>query len=192
MIRDNITEEKQPFGLDRTAVHETGTTTSDIRLCWYATHVRSRHEKLVTSELTTKGISHFLPLLEKRKTWSDRTMTIQEPLFPGYVFVNIDQSERVAVLETRGVVQLVGNPGKPWPIPEDEISAIRTVLEKKLSYDPYPYLKVGSPVQVNRGPLKGFQGILAEKNKKHRLILSVHLIGQSISVEIDARDVDPV
>jgi transcription termination/antitermination protein NusG len=83
-------------------------------------------------------------------------------------------------------VYIIGADGKPWPIPEQEITVIRQAREGNLKCDPYPYLQCGTEVCVVRGPLKGYHGILVEKNKKHRLILSVHLINKSISVEIEA------
>ena len=159
---------------------------------WYALHARSRHEKLVSSGLSEKGITHYLPLVEVVKKWSDRRKLIEEPLFPGYIFVNISYYDRISVLEIRGTVQIVGSNGKPWPIPSKEIKAVYLALKSKLKHDPYPYLKVGNNVYVTRGPLQSCQGILIEKNKKHRLVLSIHLIGQSISVEIDAADIKPL
>lgn len=159
---------------------------------WFAVHVRSRHEKLVSEELRAKDIPHYLPLLEKRKKWSDRWKIVQEPLFPSYLFVNISDESRISVLDTRGVVQLVGAGNTPWPIPEQEITAIRQAIEGNLKCDPYPYLKCGTEVFVIHGPLKGYHGILIEKNKKHRLVLSIHLINQSMSVEIDTADVKPI
>ena len=159
---------------------------------WYAAHVRSKHENLVTKELSAKSITHYLPLIEKLKKWSDRRVLLKEPLFPGYIFVNIPYEKRLPVLETRGVVQLVGSNGTPWPIPSEEIESIHKALLSNLKYDPYPYLNVGKEVCVMRGPLQGCQGILVEKNKKYRLVLSIHLIGQSIGVEINATDIKPL
>jgi transcription antitermination factor NusG len=159
---------------------------------WYALHTRSRHEKSVSLELSQKGIKHYLPLVETVKKWSDRRKLVEEPLFPGYIFVNISCEDQISALETRGAVQFIGSNGKPWLVPPKQVEAVYIALSSKLKCDPYPYLKVGANVYVTRGPLKGYHGILIEKNKKHRLILSVHLIGQSIAVEIDAADVKPI
>jgi len=156
---------------------------------WYAVHTRSRHEKLVANGLRGNGIPCFLPLVERRRRWSDRYMHVQEPLFPGYLFVYMLSDHRIRVLQTRGVVQLVGGEGGHWPIPEDEIQAIRVALASDLKIDPYPYLRVGREVRVTRGPLKGHTGILVRKQKRHRLVVSVHLIGRSIAVEIDTANV---
>jgi len=159
---------------------------------WYVAHVRSRHEKYVAEQLTARNVSHYLPLLEIRRKWSDRRKLVKQPLFPGYVFANISHGDHVSILKVRGVVQLVGANGTPWPVPADQIEAIRIALGCTLKCNPYPYLKLGQEVYVTKGPLKGHHGILIEKNSKHRLVLSIHLIGQSVSVEIDATDVEPL
>ena len=158
--------------------------------CWYAVQTRSRHEKLVSREFDARGISHYLPLLERRRKWSDRYKTVAEPLFPCYLFVHVGHDRRIEVLGTRGTVRMVGAHNTPWRIEAAEIEAIRAAMTSKLKCDPYPYLKVGLRVHVTRGPLKGISGRLVEKNRKHRIVLSVDLIGRSIAVEVSAGDVE--
>ena len=46
-------------------------------------------------------------------------------------------------------------------------------------------------VRVAHGPLKGVVGRLVRKGAHARLVLSVDLIGQAVSVEVDAADVKP-
>jgi transcription antitermination factor NusG len=95
------------------------------------------------------------------------------------------------VLKCGGVVTIVGTDGMPSPIPELEIRGIRTLVESELSYDPCPLIKEGALVEVSHGPLKGVVGRLTRKGAHARLILSVDLIGQAVSVEVDAADVKP-
>jgi transcription antitermination factor NusG len=50
----------------------------------------------------------------------------------------------------------------------------------------------GMMVEVVYGPLRGVIGRLMRKDAPHaRLVLSVDLIGQAVSVEVDAADVKP-
>jgi len=79
--------------------------------------------------------------------------------------------------------------GEPALIPEYEIHAIRQLVESDLAYDPCPLIRAGMMVEVTHGPLKGVVGRLSRKNDKARLVLSVDLIGQAVSVEVDAADV---
>ncbi len=157
---------------------------------WYAVQTRSRHEKLVSAELDSRGLTSWLPIVSRRKKWSDRFVVVDEPLFPGYMFVNIDLVDRVDVLQARGVVRMVGFNTKPEPIPDEEIDCIRIALDSTLKCDPYPRLVVGAEVTIIRGPLKGLSGVLEQRNGKHKIILSVPLIGKSMAVEVDAVDIE--
>ena len=158
---------------------------------WYAIWTRSRHEKLVRDQLTQKQIDVFLPTITKWSRWKDRKKQVDWPLFPGYIFARFDANDRLAVLKCGGVVMIVGTDGTPSPIPEVEIRGIRTLVESELSYDSCPLIKEGTMVEVKHGPLKGVVGRLTRKGAHARLILSVALIGQAVSVEVDAADVKP-
>jgi transcription antitermination factor NusG len=90
-----------------------------------------------------------------------------------------------------GVVSIISFEGEPAPIPEPEIEGIRRLVESDLAFDPCPMIREGMMVEVVHGPLRGVIGRLVRKNDKARLILSVNLIGQAVSVEVDAADVKP-
>ena len=111
--------------------------------------------------------------------------------FPGYCFARFDPRERLPVLKCTGVVSIISFEGEPAPIPEHEIDGIRRLVESDLAYDPCPMIREGMMVEVVHGPLKGVVGRLVRKNDKARLVLSVDLIGQAVSVEVDAADVRP-
>jgi transcription antitermination factor NusG len=77
-------------------------------------------------------------------------------------------------------------------IPEDEIHTIRRTVEGPFRIEPHPFLKCGERVRVTRGALEGVEGILVRKKSSYRLVLSVDMVAQSVSIEIDANDVEPV
>lgn len=91
-----------------------------------------------------------------------------------------------------GVVEVVGGGPRAEPIPDEEINALKLLMQGSLPYDAHPYLHEGTVVRVIRGPLEGVQGILVRKAQRCRLVLSVHLIQQAAAVELDAADVVPV
>ena len=156
---------------------------------WFAIWTRSRHEKMVRDQLALKDVEVFLPTITKWSRWKDRKKSIDWPLFPGYCFARFDSSDRLPVLKVEGVVTIVGTDGVPSPIPAVEIDSIRRLLESELSFDPCPLIKEGMMVEVKSGPLKGVVGRLIRKGAHARLVLSVDLIGQAVSVEVDAADV---
>ena len=158
---------------------------------WYAIWTRSRHEQVVREQLEQKGFEAFLPTLPKWSRWKDRTKKIDWPLFPGYCFARFDPAERLPVLKCTGVVNIISFNGEIVPIPEPEISGIRRLVESELQYDPCPLIREGAMVEVTHGPLKGVIGRLMRKGTHARLVLAVDLIGQAVSVEVDASDVRP-
>lgn len=159
---------------------------------WYALQTRSRHEKVVRDQLAAKGIMHLLPLWRKRSVWKDRIKVIEVPLFGGYLFSYFALQDRITVLETIGVARIVGINGKPVPVPDEQIAAVRTMVEQRLPYDPHPYLAEGMRVRIKRGVLAGAEGILITKKQKHRLVISVDLIQQAVAVDVDSVDVEPL
>lgn len=159
---------------------------------WYALHTKSRHEKMIDEELRKKGIETFLPLRKITRHWSDRKKIIEEPIFSGYLFVHIPLKNRLEVLQTRGSVRLVGFNSLPTPVPDKELEAIRRFVEEKIPLDPYPYLAKGDRVYVRSGPFKGVEGFVVRKDKHTRLVISLDLLLQSVSIEIDEALVEKV
>jgi len=156
------------------------------RLPWYALHVRTRHEVGVSAHLRGMGYEDFLPLHKSRTRWSDRVKETETPLFPGYLFCRFDPQNRLPILKTPGVIQVVGYSRQPIPVEEAEIEAIQALVASGIPSQPWPYLEVGDKVRIGSGPLRGREGILVEFKGRHRLILSVALLQRSVAVEIDA------
>ena len=162
---------------------------SEAEVRWFALWTRSRHEQVVRAQLEQRHVEAFLPTITRWSRWKDRKKKIDWPLFPGYCFARFNARERLPILKCAGVVNIVSFEGEPAPIPEHEIDGIRQLVESDLAYDPCPMIHEGMMVEVAHGPLRGVVGRLLRKNEKARLVLSVDLIGQAVSVEVDAADV---
>ena len=147
---------------------------------------------MVREQLERKGLEAFLPTITRWSRWKDRKKQIDWPLFPGYCFARFDKGERLPVLKCTGVVNIVSFDGEIVPIPEHEIESIRRLVESDLQFDPCPLIREGMMVEVAHGPLRGVVGRLMRKDaSRSRLVLSVDLIGQAVSVDVDAADVKP-
>jgi transcription termination/antitermination protein NusG len=158
---------------------------------WFAVWTRSRHEQVVREQIQEKGIEAFLPTVTRWSRWKDRRKKVDWPLFPGYCFARFDPGDRLSVLKCTGVVSIVSFNGDIAPIPDLEIDSLRRLVTSELQYDPCPLIKEGTMVEVVHGPLKGVVGRLLRKGAHARLMLAVDLIGQAVSVEVDAADVKP-
>ncbi len=163
-----------------------------MELAWYALYTRHQHEKTVARLLSGKGFDVFLPLYSAVHKWKDREKRLSLPLYPGYVFLHDPLDRRLQILTTPGVHWIVGRGGTPEPIPDFEIDAIQRILASPCAVAPHPYLQTGDWVRVTQGPLEGIEGILLRKKNSFRLILSVEMLKQSVAVEVDASDVEPI
>ena len=159
---------------------------------WFALWTRGRHEQAVREQLVRKNIEAFLPTMPSWRRWKDRKKKIDVPLFPGYCFARFDPGVALPVLTCPGVVSIVSVAGTPAPIPEMEIDNVRVLTDSELPFDPCPLIREGTTVEVFHGPLCGVIGRLVHKDAERcRLVLSVDLIGQALSVDVDAADVRP-
>jgi transcription antitermination factor NusG len=159
---------------------------SNIAYPWFALQVRTRHERWVASHLEGSGFELFLPLYKCRKRWSDRVKESELPLFPGYLFCRMDPQDRLPILKTPGVIQIVGFNRRPEPVDEVEISSLQRLVSSGIPNQPWPYIQVGEQVRVESGPLRGLEGRVVEFKGNHRLVLSITLLQRSVAVEMDS------
>jgi transcription antitermination factor NusG len=161
---------------------------------WYAVQTAYRCEQRVALGLITKGFTTYLPLLREVHQWKDRRKLIEVPAFSGYLFLHYEPNlrNRVKVLETNGVVRLLGGNHAPSPISEVEIEAVRRTLGSNLPCDRCDALTPGALVKVTRGPLAGVQGRLARIKNGLRLIVTISVFSQAISAELSLGDVEAV
>jgi transcription antitermination factor NusG len=153
---------------------------------WYALYTKHRHEKVIARNLTYKGFETFVPLYEAARNWKDRVKQVYMPLFPCYVFFKGDLGRRLDIVTVPGIFSLVSNGGRPAVILEFEIESIRRAVGSGAHLEPHPFLSCGDRVRVKSGPLAGIEGILVRKKSVYRLVLTVEMLGQAASVEIDA------
>ena len=159
---------------------------------WFAIRVRSNAERLSTIHLRERGYEEFSPSHKAERRWSDRIKTVEEFLFPGYIFCRLNPQDRLPILTTPGVVGLVGYGKTPVPIPDHEIESIRRMLQSGLLVLPWPQLEVGQTVLIEHGPLAGVEGLLQEIKGKCRLVVSINLLRRSVFTEVDRNWVRPV
>lgn len=157
---------------------------------WYVAWTSANREKHIAEQLRLRKVEHFLPLYTSVRRRKDRRVTLELPLFSGYVFVRLALRDRLQVLQVPGVAKLVGFNGAPAALPSEEIEALRANLASGVRIEPHPYLSAGRRVRVKYGPLAGMQGILVRRKNSTRLVVSVDLIQRAIAVDMDEADLE--
>ncbi len=160
---------------------------------WYAVHTRPRWEKKIASLLQDKGIEHYCPLNKVMRQWSDRKKTVLEPLFKGYVFVQVAEKDRLEILKINGIVNFVHWLGKPARIPGHEIETIRRFLNEfsEVEVAEAVSLQVSSPVQVKQGVLMNYKGIVLELQGS-RAKVRINSMGVQLSAYFDRKNLEMV
>ena len=180
------------------AVHNESANTSQATSCdsasWFAIQTWPQYERKVAAEFQRKDIQAFLPLLVSKRKWSDRSVLVHLPLFPGYVFVRMDESThaRAGVLRTNGVTGFVGGRGRGSSIPEAQIESVRLLLSSGISFQPHPHLTIGKRVRITGGSLDGVEGTLLAKNDDLSLLVSVEIIQRSLAVRVAGYRIEPL
>ena len=164
----------------------------DAEARWFAAVTRPHHEKAAAQSLEKAGWETFLPLYRSRRVWSDRIKELDLPLFSGYVFTRFAWQSRVRVLRFPGIHSIVSFGRRPAPIPEEEMAAVRRMVASGLPVEPWPFLRVGQRVRLERGPLEGLEGILIQVKRGWRVVVSVELLRRSVAAEVDRMWVAPV
>lgn len=159
---------------------------------WYALQTRARHEKVVAERLEKRGVHTFLPTVIEVHRWSDRKKKVEVPIFGCYLFARLTPTkmDRLRVLCVEGVFSLVGPRGEGSPIPDEQIEAVRTLVESQVHCSSHPFLKIGQRVRIRSGSLDGLEGILVSRNGDSTLVISVDAIQRSLSVSIHGYDLE--
>jgi transcription antitermination factor NusG len=158
---------------------------------WYALQTKARHEKIVRHRLEKHGVCTFLPTVTEIHRWSDRKKKVELPLFSCYLFARLTPSkvDRLRILCVEGVFSFVGHRGEGVPIPDDEIEAVRVLVESKLPFSSHPFLKIGQRVRIRGGSLDGLEGILISRNSDSTLVISIDAIQRSLAVRVNGYDI---
>lgn len=157
---------------------------------WAVAWTKARCEKALVEFFGGQAVPCFLPLVRNRRVYGGRVRFSELPLFPGYVFFDLEVIPRPRVFESRKVAQIL------VPRDQDELVGDLTNLALALSHDTSlretRFGMVGRKVQVARGPMKGLMGSLVRLENRCRLIVRVSFIGKAAELEIDEAFVDPV
>jgi transcription antitermination factor NusG len=158
---------------------------------WYVIAVRARREAHISGILEQMGYEPYLPSYVAVKKYSDRVKKIEQPLFPGYLFIRLDIRYRLPILKLTDVIRFLGDERGPTPVVEAEIEAVSKSMASNLAWQPWPFLETGNEVTLITGPLCGVEGKLVSLRGDSRLVIGISLLQRAIAIEVDRTWVRP-
>lgn len=161
---------------------------------WYALQTKARHEKVVKDRLERRGVEIFLPTVTEIHRWSDRKKKVEVPLFTCYLFARMGASkmDRLRILCVDGVFRFVGHGNAGLPIPDEQIEAVRSLVDSDSPCAPYPFFTVGQRVRICSGSLQGVEGVLVSQNGDQTVVISVDAIQRSLAVKVEGYKLEAV
>lgn len=153
---------------------------------WRVLYVRPRYEKKVEKQLLEAEIEVFLPLHETMRQWSDRKKKVILPLFPGYIFVHIDERERFRTFDVAGVLKYVHFSGLLAEVRPDIIESLKILVhgapaDIETTNEQIP---LGSAVKIKHGPMAGMKGHIVQYRGGKKVAVVIEAIQQTVMVEI--------
>ena len=159
---------------------------------WFAAYTYANHEKSVAQQLRTRGVACFLPLYSAVHRWKDRKVTLELPLFPGYVFVHLAPVKHFQVLQIPRVARIVGTSRQPTPLPEREIQVLMDAKALAVRTEPYRFLTIGTKVRVKAGCFEGLEGFVLRRKGMQGIIVTLRAISSAFVIEVSAQDLELV
>jgi len=157
---------------------------------WFAVWTRNQHEPRVTEQLRRKRFEVFLPTVRIPSRRRDRRIMLDQPLFPGYLFLRFAPSRTgyVTVASTDGVVRVLGD---AWdalqPVPDDQVDAVRRLVIGAADARAVPWIHLGDRVRILHGPLAGLEGFVRDRRRgRATFVVNVDLLQRSVGVEVEA------
>jgi transcriptional antiterminator RfaH len=159
-----------------------------FKLGWHVLYVKSRWEKKVCESLTEISLDPFLPLVKTIRQWSDRKKTILEPLFPSYVFVNINSSlEFHKALSVNGVCSYIRFGNEYARLQAKEVEQLKLLVGDENITDIETNVqlpKVGEVKKINFGPLNGLNCEIIKADNHNKIIVRIDSLQQNIMATI--------
>jgi len=150
---------------------------------WWVAHTRSRNEKALANSLVRKDINYFLPMSWKVRRQKGRTIRSLLPLFSGYLFFCGEENQRIELLRTNRVANLIEVKDQQKLL--EDLLKIEQTIRAGANLTPHKYIKAGQHCRVIAGPLADLQAIVVKTKNTTRLVLQVDMLGQAASVEIN-------
>ena len=165
-------------------------TTAAAPYGWFAVWTRNQYEPRVCDRLRSKQFEVFLPRVHVPSRRRDRRIVLDQPLFPGYLFLRFAPSRAgyVVVVSTEGVVRVLGD---GWdslqPVPDEQVDAVRRLVTSADGARAVPWIRVGDRVRIIRGPLAGLEGLVRDRCRgRATFVVNVDLLQRSVGVELES------
>lgn len=163
---------------------------------WYVAQTQPNAEAKAVVHLERQGFSTYLPCYLKRRRHARRVDHVKAPLFPRYVFIEIDMGVQRwrSIYSTVGVAQLIGNADAPIAVPIEVVATLKAREDDSglIKLDQRPNFRIGDTIRVMDGVFSDCLGLYDGMPDRDRVAILLDLLGRKVRVVVDADSVTAV
>jgi transcription antitermination factor NusG len=159
-------------------------------LLWFVAHTRPRCEKKLVDYCAREGFPTTLPLYRSVKKYRGKKVVFHKPLFPGYVFLRLQDSQRLRAFQSDYVANLLSVVNQEEF--EQQLEDILFALDQEIEVRLAPTIGPGTRVRIKSGPLQGIEGWVEGRKGMVEVMLRLDFIGQAAAVRMDATELELV
>ena len=173
----NMLPEKNDFGAEQ----------------WFVVQCISRREKFAQLNLTNQHYRTFLPFFWKTVRHARQTRTVQQALFPGYLFIQLDLNKDRwrSVNGTFGVSRMIMSGERPAIVPYSIIHALMQHIDDKGAVRLDDGLKAGQKIKIVSGPMTDLIGELLSLDDNGRVRVLLEIMSGKIVVTLNRENLHP-
>jgi transcriptional antiterminator RfaH len=159
---------------------------------WYAVQTQPNRENLALANLERQGFDVWLPYIERIIRHARQAKSVRRPLFPGYLFINLDlETARWRTINgTVGVKNIVSCGHMPSVVDSNFITALKASESLDGFVDAGNVnLKLGQEVEIISGPMAGQIGKLLSLDAGNRVTVLLQMLGHFVRGQIGRKAV---
>ena len=154
---------------------------------WYLVYTKPRQEMVALDNLQRQGFQCYLPTLPSEKLRQGMLTVTDEPLFPRYLFIRLDQGDSAPswapIRSTKGVSRLVSFGVEPAKVADSLVEALRA-QEASVQTEPERLFKTGDRVRLTEVPFSGIEGIYQMADGERRVMVLIEILSNPVAVRV--------
>jgi transcription antitermination factor NusG len=159
-------------------------------LFWFVAHTKPRQEKKLKAYCDRHGLAATLPTYQSRHKYRGKAVTFDKPLFPGYVFLQLEPTKKDFVRQSDNIANLLEVPDQATL--QQQLEEVLKALDSGLEVRLAPNIGEGMRVRIKSGSLQGVEGWVEKRHGPSVVLLRVDFIHQAAAVKLEANMLEPI
>lgn len=155
---------------------------------WFVAHTKPRREKKLVGFCQRNALAATLTCYRSAHKYRGKTVVFEKPLFPGYVFLQLEREQAATVRQNDHVANLLEVFDQETF--ERQLRDILVALEANVGVRLAPSIGPGMRVRIKGGPLLGLEGWVENRYGMTTVLLRLDFINQAAAVKVDADMLD--